>query len=104
MKAELVAERTLALPVGLVRLTLARHDDGRYSGVATLMHTGQRIGLLETESPLAGQAPVSDTQVDAAVAGPEVGAALAELLRDAVVAEAAQVRAVQSWDAVSMDA
>ena len=73
MKAELVAEQTVALPAGLVRLTLARHDDGHYSGVATLVQTGQRIGLLESESPLAGQPSVSDTRVDAALAGPEVG-------------------------------
>ena len=91
MKAELVAEQTVALPAGLVRLTLARHDDGRYSGVATLMQTGQRIGLLESESPLADLPPDSETRVDTTVAGPEVGAALERLLRDGTVAEAVQL-------------
>jgi hypothetical protein len=72
MKAELVAEQTVALPTGLVRLTLARHDDGHYSGVATLMQNGQRIGLLESEPPLAGLVPVREARVDTAVVGPEV--------------------------------
>ena len=95
MKAELVAEQTVALPAGLVRLTLARHDDGHYSGVATLMQNGQRIGLLESEPPLAGLVPVREARVDTAVVGPEVRSVLEQLLRDAAVAEATQLEAAQ---------
>ncbi len=103
MKAELVAEQTVALPAGLVRLTLARHDDGRYSGVATLMQTGQRIGLLESEAPLAGQVPVREARVDTAVAGPEVPTALERLLRDAAVAEMAHLGAAQDMGTLGVD-
>ena len=103
MQAELIAEQTVALPAGIVRLTLARHDDGRYPGVATLVESGQCIGLLESASPLAGQAPGSATRVDAAVAGPEVRAALEQLLRTAVGAEVAQLGAAHDLGALSGD-
>ena len=102
MKAELVAEQPVALPAGLVRLTLARHDDGHYSGVATLMQNGQRLGLLESEPPLAGLVPVREARVDTAVVGPEVRSALERLLHDATVAEATQLEAAQDMGAVSV--
>ncbi len=50
MKAELVAERTDALPTGQVRLSVARHDDGHYTGVAQLLDSGQRIGLVSAQN------------------------------------------------------
>jgi hypothetical protein len=82
MKSELVAERTVELPMGPVRLTLARHDDGHYSGVAALVRTGQRIGMLAS-----GAAQPHYSMVDAAVAGPEVIVELERLLAMAMDSE-----------------
>jgi hypothetical protein len=86
MKSELVAERTVDLNVGPVRLTLARHDDGHYSGVATLVRTGQRIGMLSAGSAL-DAVPAGHSMVDANVAGPEVVVELERLLADTMPAE-----------------
>ena len=96
MKAELVAERTDALPTGPVRLSVARHDDGHYTGVAQLLDSGRRIGLLVAAPPVAGRTTVSDTRVDPAVAGPEVGTALAQFLYEVAATEEARVAAASS--------
>jgi hypothetical protein len=78
MSAEIIAERTLDLPVGPVRFTLARHDDGHYSGVAAIVATGRRIGLLTHEPASPRHDEHQQTLVDPALAGVEV---VDELLR-----------------------
>lgn len=80
MKAELVAERMLDMAVGPVRVTLARHDDGHYSGVAALLATGQCIGLLATGPAVDGVVTTDRCLVDEAVAGPELVDELQRLL------------------------
>jgi hypothetical protein len=80
MKAELVAERMVDLAIGPVRMTLARHDDGRYSGVAALAQTGRRIGLLDAGPALDGVIRAERCLVDETIAGPEVKAELQRLL------------------------
>ena len=87
MKAELVAERVVDLPVGAVRCTLARHDDGHYSGVATLVATGQRIGMIAGGPALNGVVQPGLVQVDATVAGQEVVTLMERLLADTIAAE-----------------
>lgn len=87
MRSELVAEQMVKLPVGEVRLTLARHDDGHYSGVAALVDTGQRIGMLEAGPVLDGIVHLDRTLVDVRVAGPEVLRELRHLLAATATAE-----------------
>lgn len=87
MKAELVAEQVVTLPVGRVRLTLARHDDGHYSGIASLVGTGQRIGMLEAGPATDGIVQLDRTMVDATMAGPEIITELEHLLVEAAAAE-----------------
>jgi hypothetical protein len=89
MKAELVAERTVDLAVGSVRVTLARHDDGHYSGVAALVRTGQRIGLLAAGPAVDGVVRVDQALVDETVAGPEVADELTQLLAATAASESA---------------
>ena len=88
VKAELVAEEIVDLPIGPVRLTLARHDDGHYSGIATLAHSGQRIGMLEAGRLMSGTVALDHAVVDATVAGSEVGTEMERLLRKVVAVEA----------------
>jgi hypothetical protein len=80
MGAELIAERTVRLAIGPVRLTVARHDDGHYSGVASLVESGQRIGLLAPAVTPGAPAGTMDCQVDESVAGDDVIDALTRLL------------------------
>lgn len=89
MAAELVADRTMDLAIGAVRLTVARHDDGHYSGVAALVGTGQRIGMLATRPVVDGPVVTEDCLVDEALAGPDVVAALTWLVTDASLADLA---------------
>jgi hypothetical protein len=89
MKSELIAESIVGLPIGEVRLTLARSDEGRYSGVASLVRTGQRIAMLTTEPVVNGVAAGTKSQVDATVAGPEVVRELESLLASALRSEPA---------------
>lgn len=88
MKAELVAERVVGLPVGPVRLTLARHDDGHYTVIAVVVDTGQRIGLLTTGPLTDGVVRPASSLVNTAVAGPEVADGMERLLRETVAGEA----------------
>jgi hypothetical protein len=89
MKPELVAERTVDLAIGPVRMTLARHDDGHYSGVAELVNAGRRIGLLAAGPAVAGVVAPAHCLVDEDVAGPEVAVELERLLVSTASAEGA---------------
>jgi hypothetical protein len=97
MQPELIADRSLPLPIGVVRLTIARHVDGHYSGVATLRRTGRRLGLLVSERPAAGGARVRCARVDPCAADAELLAALTAFFRETALADAA------SRDALSGD-
>ena len=103
MKSELVAEQTIDMPIGPVRLTLARHDDGHYSGIAALLHTGQRIGMIESHT-VNGVEKSGGARVDPAVAGPEVGAELERLLSQVTVAEARMAPLMAQLAAGDIDA
>jgi hypothetical protein len=89
MAVELIAERTMDLAVGAVRMTVARHDDGHYTGVAALVGTGTRIGLLSTRPVTSEAVETADCLVDETLADRDLIEALTWLVKGAAGADLA---------------